>query len=151
MRREITKQVDDIDSIKYGLKWAEEMLRKALLRGPAVIRLSRPTRSKAQNDKIWPMLGDISKQVDWHGQKLADYEWKDVFTAALKRQKVVPGIDGGFVVIGAHTSKMKVKEVSDLIELMYAFGAERDVIWGDESKKIINLQKGKDYEVEETS
>jgi len=73
------------------------------------------------------MLRDISKQVIWHGQKLADSEWKDVFTAALKRQKVVPGIDGGFVVLGASTRKMTVAEMSELMELMEAFGAQQGV------------------------
>ena len=84
-------------------------------------------RNVEQNSLMWAMLGEVAEQVIWHGQKLKDYEWKDVFTAALKRQKVVPGIDGGFVVIGAHTSKMPKKDMTDLIELMYAFGAEHDV------------------------
>lgn len=73
------------------------------------------------------MLRDVSQQVIWHGQKLADSEWKDVFTAALKRQKVVPGIDGGFVVLGTSTKIMTIAEMSELMELMEAFGAENNV------------------------
>lgn len=73
------------------------------------------------------MLRDVSRQVVWHGQKLADSEWKDVFTAALKRQKVVPGIDGGFVVLGASTSRMSVAEMAELQELMEAFGSQQGV------------------------
>ena len=73
------------------------------------------------------MLTDVSKQVDWYENKLTPEEWKDMFTAALKRQKVVPGIDGGFVSIGSRTSQMTVSEMTDLIELMNAFGAERGV------------------------
>ena len=65
--------------------------------------------------------------VIWHGQKLADSEWKDVFTAALKRQKVVPGIDGGFVVLGTSTRNMTIAEMGELMELMEAFGAEHNV------------------------
>ena len=59
--------------------------------------------------------------------KLHKEEWKDVLTAALKRQKVVPGIDGGFVIIGARTSKMTVAEMTELIELSTAFGTEQGV------------------------
>jgi hypothetical protein len=48
-------------------------------------------------------------------------------TAALKKQKVVPGIEGGFVVIGARTSKMTVPEMTELIELSTAFGTQQGV------------------------
>ena len=73
------------------------------------------------------MLADISAQVDWYGQRLTSDEWKDVFSASLKRQNVVPGLDGGFVVCGQRTSKMTKGEMSDLVELMNAFCAERGV------------------------
>jgi hypothetical protein len=96
-----------------------------------VMKLTEQTRSLEQNAKLWPMLQDISKQVDWYGQKLTDEEWKDVFSAALKKQKVVPSLDGGFVVCGQRTSQMGKKEFADLIELMYAFGAERNVRWSE--------------------
>jgi len=85
------------------------------------------TRSSEQNARMWAMLGEVSAQVTWHGQKLTADEWKDVFSAALKRQKVVPGIDGGFVVIGARTSKMTVAEMCELHTLMEAFGAQQGV------------------------
>ncbi len=88
-------------------------------------------RTIDQNDKMWPLLRDIARQVNWHGQKLQDYEWKEVFSAALKKQKVVPGLDGGFVVIGASTSRMPKKDVSDIIEMSYAFGAQQGVKWSE--------------------
>lgn len=84
-------------------------------------------RSDAQNRRLWAMLSDISAQVDWHGHRLTAEEWKDVFSAALKRTKVVPGLDGGFVVCGQSTSKMTKAEMAELQTLMEAFGAERGV------------------------
>jgi len=84
-------------------------------------------RSDAQNRRMWAMLADISAQVDWYGQKLTSEEWKDVLSAGLKRTKVVPGLDGGFVVCGQSTSRMTRAEMCELQELMEAFGAQQGV------------------------
>jgi hypothetical protein len=84
-------------------------------------------RSLEQNRMMWANLEDIAQQVVWYGVKLTKEEWKDVLTAALKKQKVVPGIEGGFVVIGARTSKMTVPEMTELIELSTAFGTQQGV------------------------
>ena len=92
-----------------------------------VVIVQDPTRTLEQNALMWAMLADISAQVDWYGHRLTSEEWKDVFSASLKRQKVVPGLDGGFVVCGQRTSKMTKGEMSDLVELMNAFCAERGV------------------------
>ena len=91
------------------------------------VTIGERTRTLDQNAALWPLLGEISRQVDWYGQRLSEEEWKDVFSAALKKQKVVPGLDGGFVVCGQRTSKMGKREFSDLLELIHAFAAERDV------------------------
>lgn len=92
-----------------------------------VIEVRPRTRSLEQNSRMWALLQEISDQVDWHGRKLTPAEWKIVFSAALKKQEVVPGLDGGFVVLGLSTSRMSVKEMSDLMTLMEAFGVEHNV------------------------
>ena len=92
-----------------------------------VVTIDDAKRTQDQNALMWAMLSDISAQVDWYGTRLTKDEWKDVFSAALKRHKVVPGLDGGFVVCGQSTSKMTKRQMSDLVELMNAFCAERGV------------------------
>ena len=92
-----------------------------------ICEIKKKTRSLEQNAKMWAMLAEVSDQVNWYGNKLTSDEWKDVFSASLKSQKVVPGIDGGFVVCGQRTSKMTKSEMAELIELMMAFGVERGV------------------------
>lgn len=92
-----------------------------------VLSIKPETRSLQQNARLWAMLTDISQQVDWYGRKLTPENWKHIFSAALKKQDVVPGLDGGFVVLGLSTSKMTVGEMADLQTLMEAFGAERGV------------------------
>jgi NAD-dependent SIR2 family protein deacetylase len=89
-------------------------------------------RTSEQNRLMWAVLTDLSEQVEWYGQKLSKEEWKCVLSAALKKQKVVPGIEGdGFVVIGSSTSKMTVAEMTELIELAMAFGAEKGVVFSE--------------------
>lgn len=92
-----------------------------------VLEIRPEKRSDAQNRRLWAMLADISAQVDWYGHKMTSDEWKDVFSASLKRTKVVPGLDGGFVVCGQSTSKMTKAEMSELQTLMEAFGADKGV------------------------
>lgn len=87
-------------------------------------------RSLGQNDLLYGLLGDLSEQVEWHGQKLSSTDWKTMMTAGLRGYRVVPGIDGGsFVPLGMSTSEMTKEEMSDLIELIYHFGSERGVVF----------------------
>lgn len=103
-------------------------LKSALMAGHRMVLEVKPsTRSLEQNARLWAMLDEISKQVDWYGRKLTPHDWKHVFTASLKKQDLVPGLDGGFVVLGLSTSKMTKAEMCDLQTLMEAFGAERGV------------------------
>ena len=92
-----------------------------------VLTVKQATRSTEQNRRLWAMLNEISQQVEWYGHRLTPEEWKDVFSAAMKRTKVVPGLDGGFVVCGQSTSKMTKAEMSEMQTLMEAFGAEKGV------------------------
>lgn len=92
-----------------------------------VVEVKKETRTLAQNARLWAMLTDIGKQVNWYGRKLTPEEWKHVFTASLTKQDVVPGLDGGFVVLGKSTSQMTKAEMSELQELMQAFGAQQGV------------------------
>jgi hypothetical protein len=94
------------------------------------VEIRPQTRSDAQNRRLWAMLTDISQQVEWYGKRLTPEDWKHVFTASLRKLSVVPNLDGsGFVALGLSTSRMTKGEMSDLIELMFAFGAEREVKW----------------------
>lgn len=92
-----------------------------------VVEVKKETRSLEQNARMWAMLTDVSRQVVWYGRKLTPEDWKHVFTASMTKQEVVPGIDGGFVVLGKSTSQMTRAEMSELQELMQAFGAQQGV------------------------
>jgi NinB protein len=108
---------------------ARQMAVRAVTRAPAgyVVEVKPKTRTLDQNARMWAMLAEIAQQVEWHGQKLAAEDWKHVFSASLKQQRAVPGLDGGFVVLGQSTSKMTIREMSDLMEVASAFGAQHEV------------------------
>lgn len=93
-----------------------------------------PTRSLQANARMWALLTEVAEQVIWHSRKLSPEQWKHIFSAALKKQDVVPNIDGtGFVVLGQSTSQMSVAEMNDLQALIEAFGAQHGVRFNEDA------------------
>jgi hypothetical protein len=85
---------------------------------------------------MWAMLADLSKQLQWpvdgEMQWLTKEDWKVIISAGINRhQRIAKGIEGGFVMLGVSTSKMLMKDFAEMIELMFAFGAERGIVWSD--------------------
>ena len=101
-----------------------------------MVSIGRKKRSLDQNAKLWVLLTEVSRQVDWYGEKLKPEDWKHVFTAALTKQKAVPGIDGSFVVLGQSTSQMNKHQFSELIEVIYAFGANQGMTWSEPALQV---------------
>lgn len=120
-----------------NFKLATESDRATLMGRLAALDLSKPLsvtiaeekRSDASNRKMWAMLRDIANQVEWYGQKLKDEDFKHIFSASVEKQRAVPGLDGGFVVLGLSTRKQSQAWFSDMFEVMEAFAAERGVRW----------------------
>lgn len=91
-------------------------------------------RTVDQNAKLWAMLTDVSQQVEWHGEKLSPEDWKDLFTASLRKTRLIPGIDpGSFVPLGMRTHDMSKEEFGLLLDLIDAFGSQRGVTWTGEA------------------
>jgi hypothetical protein len=118
----------DVHQAHKAMMQVWPLIKLSILDGKRLHLEVRPEkRSDPQNRRMWAMLRDISQQVDWYGQRLTSEEWKDVLTASLKKQRAVPGIDGGFVILGARTSEMHKAEMAELQTLMEAFGAQQGV------------------------
>ena len=97
---------------------------------------SAKPHSLAQNARLWAMLTDLSKQLQWpvdgELQYLTKEDWKWIILAGLKRhQRIAKGIEGGFVVLGESIRDLKVGEMAEMIELMFAFGADHKIEWTD--------------------
>lgn len=110
---------------------------------PSVPLLGDCTRTPKQNRRMWAMLNDLARQVHWPVdgvmQLLDPEDWKHVMSAGLKKhQRVAAGIEGGFVILGQHTSKFSRREMADLITLMFAFGGDKGVNWTD-PKQVADL------------
>lgn len=107
------------------------------------ITVGELTRTLEQNDRMWAILTDIAKQVQWPVdgklQYLEPVDWKHILSAGLKHeQRVAQGISGGFVILGQRTSKMSKRELSELMDLAEAFGAEHDVAWKEHNHNRSN-------------
>jgi hypothetical protein len=114
-----------------------EQAHRLIERAPAgsVVEITPPGRTLPQNSRLHAMLTDVARQVEWAGAKRSVEAWKDIFTAALRSSThgldVVPGINGGFVLLGMHTSRMTKAELGDLMSLVEAFCAEHGVALAD--------------------
>jgi len=97
-----------------------------------VVEIKAPTRSLEQNALLWARLTTLSERVKWDGDTLTPEEWKDLLSACLRKQKVVRGIEGGLVFLGLRTSSMTKSEMADLLTLMEAFAAERNITFADQ-------------------
>ena len=109
-------------------KWAQG--------APAGMRIEfkETKRTLPQNDRLWAMLTDVATQLPWHGVKLSPNDWKLLFLDSLKRElRMVPNLDGdGFVTLGRSSSDLSKAEMTDLIELILAFGANHAVVFHDQ-------------------
>lgn len=95
-------------------------------------------RTTLQNKKMWPMLKDFAEQMDWHGQRLSDEDWKDLFSACVTGQRLVPSLSGqGFVAFGSRTKHQTKEYFSDMFELMHATAAENGVVFSDPKERAL--------------
>lgn len=133
IRREIEYTVTDANQLPFAIRWAQQKTLEALRGGTVVFRLGRESRTISQNKKLWPMLTDLSKQINWQGKRLTPDQWKDLVTGSFAGQEPMQGLNGGLVFIGKgrSTSNMRKDEFADLIEFIYSTGAELGVKWSE--------------------
>lgn len=93
------------------------------------VEFKGPKRTTEQSDKMWACLTDISQQTDWCGLKLSPDDWKVLFMNALNSEmRLVPNLDKtGYVNLGNRSSQLSKAEMSDLIEIIHKFAAERGI------------------------
>ena len=98
-----------------------------------VVKITEPTRTQGQNNKLWAMLTDVSRAKP-EGRRHVPDVWKALFMQACgHEQQFEMGLDGRPFPLGFRSSRLKVQQMNDLIECIYAYGAKHGVQWTDEA------------------
>jgi hypothetical protein len=91
------------------------------------------TRTSEQNDKLWAMLGDISRAKP-EGRRMTPDLWKAVFMQACGHEvQFLNGLDGQPFPAGFRSSRLSVAQMSELIEFIAAYGNQHGVKWSDKN------------------
>lgn len=100
-----------------------------------IVTVGDKTRTLEQNAAQWPYLAAFADQVPWqvNGEwtYINDEDWKDILTAAFRRETVraAQAWDGkGIVLLGMRTSEMDTEEFSQWLEFLKSAAALKGVI-----------------------
>jgi hypothetical protein len=94
------------------------------------VTCTRRTRTHEQNDLMWDLLTQFEKQgATINGQTFKKEAWKAIFLNALGFDSdMLPTLDGeSFFAEGYRSSKLKVPEMTALIDRIFQEGAERGI------------------------
>lgn len=97
-----------------------------------VLLVHKEKHSDTQRGMMWSCMTDLSDQVTWFGKKMTKEGWKSWITGHLDGQELHPDMHGtGFISVtqGKSTSDMTKAEMTAVIELAHAFGAQQGVNW----------------------
>ncbi len=111
------------------------------------VSFAAPGRSLPQNKRLHAMCTDVAQQVVWAGKKRNVEAWKDIFTAALlsadHELDIVPGLNGGFVLLGMHTSSLSVARMGELMDFIEAWCTQNNVTLRDDPEQPSDLLRAR--------
>lgn len=100
-----------------------------------IMSIAKPNRTQEQNDKLWAMLTDLSHAKP-EGRKCTPDDWKClVMNACGHDVQFMEGLDGKPFPTGFRSSRLTIGQMSDLIEWIYAYGADNGVQWSEPKQK----------------
>lgn len=121
-------------TIRLASDRQRQLARDLILRAPdnAIVSIKPETRSGEANSKLWALLSDVSRAKP-QGRTLAPELWKCLFMAAIgEKIRFEPDLDGeGVVPMGYRSSRLPKAKFSELIECIYAYGAEHGIAWSE--------------------
>ena len=102
------------------------------------VTVGEPTRTGAENRLLHALISEVSAKKEWAGKKQDAETWKRLLVAAWCRVvgetiEILPAIDGhGVDIVPMRTSGLSKKECADLIEFIYAWGANvAGITWSE--------------------
>lgn len=105
------------------------------------VEFKGPRRNCDQNAKFWAMLSDVATQHRINGRRYSTDDFKVMFLTAYAEEtgmaiRHLPAIHrAGMIPSGRSSSDLSVKEMSELIEWILAWGAENGIRWSDPAMK----------------
>ena len=101
------------------------------------IEVREPRRTSPENRLLHALIGELAAKLEWAGQKRDAETWKRLCVSAWCRAngesvEILPALDGhGIDIVPVRTSRLSKRACAELIEWIYAFGAEQGVEWTD--------------------
>jgi hypothetical protein len=94
-------------------------------------------RTSAQNRLMWRLLRCIADQLEHCGEHWEPEDYKAAFLKAMgKELRFMPALDGrGVVAVGYQSSRLSKVEMSEMVELIYEYGARHGVEFDAEPKR----------------
>ena len=97
----------------------------------AVVAVKAGDRTPDQNAKMWAMLSDVSRAKP-EGRRHTPEVWKCLFMSACGHAvQFETGLDGSPFPVGFRSSHLTKSQMSDLIEVIYEYGARHGVRWSE--------------------
>lgn len=97
------------------------------------IEFKKARRTLKQNDRMWAMLTDIAEQREHCGRRYTPDLWKILMMHGTGLEvQLIPSLDNATMIPwGQSSSDLSKDEMSDMIEFMFAWGAQNGIIWSD--------------------
>jgi hypothetical protein len=101
------------------------------------VEFKEPQRTLPQNDRFWAMLTDVATQHRINGRRYSTDDFKVMFLTAYAEEtgaeiRHLPALHrAGMIPAGRSSSDLGVKEMSEVIEWMFAWGSENGIVWSD--------------------
>lgn len=94
----------------------------------SVLTIKPPSRTLDQNALMWSLLSEISRAKP-EGRTYTPEVWKSLFLHSLgHQQRFESALDGnGVVPVGFRSSRLTKAQMSDLLEVIYEYGARHGI------------------------
>lgn len=91
-------------------------------------------RTIPQNSLLWSLLTQVSIQKEHNGRRYTPDQWKILMLHACGREvQFIPSLDGStFLPWGQSSSDLSKAEMIDLLEFIYAWGAQNGVVFREQ-------------------
>lgn len=141
--------IDGQETLRPRMQHVWDLVCKGIQAGPVVVELSRPRKSRLQEEHYHALIGEIAKQLRPGGQAFAPKIWKALLVDAFEQEmqqmgtplskpgQVVISLDGRrAVTVRPSTTELKKAEAAAFIEWLYAYGVGEGVVFSQPALEI---------------